>query len=150
MTEHWTTEDLAAWKDNPTARPQQLPRTSFEVSAPEALRVKAKARQPERGEMNKTEARYSQHLALRQAAGEILSWSFEPITLRLAKRTTYTPDFFVVMANCEIQLHEVKGSWRAPHQEDARVKIKVAAELFPWARFVSASVDGKSWKFEEF
>lgn len=145
MTEQWTQADLVRHiNGDHVARP--APRTTSSSPSPS----KAKARQPERGTMNKTEARYAGHLELRKAAGEILSWSFETITLRLAKRTTYTPDFFVVTAEREIELHEVKGSWRAPHQEDARVKIKVAAELFPWARFVSASVDGKSWKFEEF
>lgn len=145
MTEQWTTEDLHRHVNGGhVARPAS--RTTSSAPSPS----KAKARQHERGEMNKTEARYASHLELRRIAGEILSWSFEPITLRLAKRTTYTPDFFVVTASREIELHEVKGSWRAPHQDDARVKIKVAAKLFPEFRFVSASVDGKSWKFEEF
>ena len=65
-------------------------------------------------------------------AGKILWYSFEGITLRLADRTTYTPDFVVMLANGELEMHEVKGFWT----DDAKVKVKVAAEKFPF-RFIA-------------
>jgi len=77
--------------------------------------------------MNKTEAAYAARLALLQRAGEIQSFRFEPIKFRLADRTFYTPDFMVVMGD-EIQFHEVKGGYV---EDDAAVKFKTAAEMYP-------------------
>lgn len=46
-----------------------------------------------------------------------------------------------------IELHEIKGHW----EDDARVKIKVAAEMYPWFvwKAVSEARYGE-WKVEEF
>ena len=82
--------------------------------------------------MNKWETMYAEELMQRKMNGEIQWFGYESIKLRLAKATTYTPDFVVVLPDGRVEFHEVKGFWR----DDARVKIKVAAELFPWARFV--------------
>jgi hypothetical protein len=108
------------------------------------------ARMP-RGEMNKLEASYAQHLEVLKRAGIIVWYGYEAITLRLAKRTRYTPDFTVVTAEGRVEFHETKGGyWR----DDARVKIKVAAEMYPWARFVGITArrerDGGGWAEEEF
>ena len=81
--------------------------------------------------MNGLERRYAQHLQLRQAAGEILWWKFDGIKLRLAPTTFYSPDFFLMKADGELEVHETKGHW----EDDARVKIKVAAEMFPFRFF---------------
>lgn len=95
--------------------------------------------------MNKTEAEWSRMLDARKLAGEIQHWSFEPIKIRLADRTYYEPDFLVVLASGELELHEVKGAFV---QDDARVKFKVCAEHFP-ARLVWAQkVKGGAWKVE--
>ena len=80
------------------------------------------------GKMNKTEEAYAAHLELRKAAGEVLWWKFEGMKLRLADNTFYTPDFNVLTRDCVMECHEVKGYWI----DDARVKIKVAAEMFPF------------------
>ena len=101
------------------------------------------------GEMNKTEAAYAQELEMRKRVGEIEWWAFESIKLRLADRTFYTPDFAVVIAG-GMCFHEVKGHW----EDDARVKIKVAAKLFPHFTFIALTKipvkDGGGWKVEEF
>lgn len=98
------------------------------------------------GRMNKTEAAYAAVLELRRAAGEILDFEFESVKLRLADRTWYTPDFWIYVPDGCIEVHEVKGRW----QEDARVKIKVAAELFPRYRFIAVQRDGRDgWRTEE-
>ncbi len=99
--------------------------------------------------MNKTEAAYAEHLQLREVLeGTQLHWLFESVKLRLADKTWYTPDFMVMQAHKPIEFHEVKGFWR----DDARVKIKVAAELHTWAKFVAVQWDrkAKAWKREEF
>lgn len=102
------------------------------------------------GEMNKTEAEYEQLLKLRQAADEILWYKFEGIKLRLADNTFYSPDFFVMLANGELEAHEVKGGFWT---DDARVKTKIAASLYPFRiiAFTKRSKrDGGGWDSEEF
>jgi len=99
------------------------------------------------GEMNNAEQDYANHLELLRRAGEVLWYEFEPMKLNLAPKTTYTPDFLVQVASGHLELHEVKGFWT----DDARVKIKVAAKLFPVFKFVAIQKEkGEQWKIEEF
>lgn len=96
--------------------------------------------------MNGTEREYAQTLSIMLGAGEIRRFDFEPVKLRLAKSTFYTPDFRVVNSDGVVEMHEVKGFWR----DDARVKIKVAAATHPY-RFVAVSkAKGGGWKREWF
>jgi len=99
--------------------------------------------------MNKLEARYAELLELRKRSGEIIWYTFEGMKFVLAKRTTYMPDFIVQLADGEIEVHEVKGFWEGT----ARVKIKCAAEKFPF-RFIAIKEkkkkDGGGWEIEEF
>jgi hypothetical protein len=102
------------------------------------------------GQMNKLEAEYAAAvLEPQKLAGEILEYWFEKFTFKLADDCRYTPDFVVQLANGEMECHETKGYW----QEDAKVKIRVAAELFPF-RFVAIQKlpkkDGGGWKHQEF
>lgn len=101
------------------------------------------------GAMNKTEAAYAATLELRRAAGEVAWFKFEGLKFRLADNTFYTPDFAVMMASGAMEAHEVKGFW----QDDARAKIKIAADMYPF-RFVAiqakAKKDGGGWAVEEF
>ncbi|EPC3803834.1 DUF1064 domain-containing protein [Enterobacter ludwigii] len=79
------------------------------------------------GQMNKTEEAYAEHL--KRITGTVIAWyKFEGIKLRLADNTFYTPDFAVMLTTGEMELHEVKGFWT----DDARVKIKVAADMYPF------------------
>lgn len=99
------------------------------------------------GVMNKLEGNYANHLELRKLTGEIRKWRFEAVRFTLAPKTTYTPDFEVVMENGSIEFHETKGFWR----QTGRVKIKMAAHLFKEFKFLGVEWDKKSgWKFEEF
>lgn len=102
------------------------------------------------GEMNKLEEKMAAELDLLWKSGKVLKWWFEGITLRLAKATRYTPDFLVMMADATLECWEVKGHW----EDDARVKIKVAAEHFPLFTFKAFSPkpkrDGGGWKIETF
>lgn len=99
--------------------------------------------------MNKAEAEYARHLEGRRLRGEISSWAFQPEKLRLADRTFYEPDFRVIAEDGTVEWHEVKGFW----EDDARVKIKVAAELHPY-RFIAVKIrpkkQGGGWIKEEF
>lgn len=97
------------------------------------------------GVMNKLEREYATHLALRKAAGEISDFWFEGIKLKLADRTYYTPDYLVQFADGTLELHETKGHW----EDDARVKVKLAASLFPF-RIVAVKKQGSGWAEEAF
>jgi hypothetical protein len=102
------------------------------------------------GEMNKTELAYRDEWILpRVADGRLLWWRFEGLKLRLADLTFYTPDFALMAPSGLIECHEVKGWWG----EDDRVKIKVAADLYPF-RFVGAQRQAKKhgggWVHEPF
>jgi hypothetical protein len=102
-----------------------------------------------RGVMNKAEAAYQAHLEGRKQAGEVLWYAFESYTFKLADATRYTPDFAVMLASGVMEFHEVKGFW----MDDARVKIKVAADRFPHP-FVAvkpiAKKNGGGWERETF
>lgn len=101
------------------------------------------------GTMNKTEAAYAALLQLRKDAGQLAGFWFEAVTLKLAKDTRYTPDFLVQLKDGTMEFHEVKGYW----EDDARVKIKVAAEMFPFmfrAYRPRAKKDGGGWSEETF
>jgi hypothetical protein len=93
---------------------------------------------------NKTEARFARHLEDVRVLGGIREYGFERIKFRLAGRTFYTPDFDVVQHDGSMMCFEVKGFWR----DDARVKIKVAADKFRHIGFVAVRwVDG-TWEQE--
>jgi hypothetical protein len=99
--------------------------------------------------MNRTEQAYADLLESRRQAGEILWFKFEGMKLRLADNTFYTPDFAVMLRDRRLEVHEVKGFWT----DDARVKIKVAAELYPF-EFVAVRARpkkaGGGWEEERF
>ena len=100
------------------------------------------------GVRNATEAEYEKLLETRRCIGEVLWYRFEGITLRIAKGVSYTPDFAVMLASGEIELHEVKGYWR----DDARAKTRVAAEQFPFRILAitrPSRKKGAGWVFEE-
>jgi hypothetical protein len=99
--------------------------------------------------MNQTEQAYADRLKLLQHAGQIAWFKFEGLKLRLADNTFYSPDFAVMLADGTLECHEVKGHW----QDDARAKIKIAADLYPF-RFIAVKVRarkrGGGWETEDF
>jgi len=101
------------------------------------------------GAMNKTEQAYAATLDARRQAGEVAWFKFEGMKFRLADNTFYTPDFAVMLADGAMEMHEVKGYW----QDDARAKIKIAADMYPM-RFLAIQAkpkkEGGGWAMEEF
>lgn len=99
------------------------------------------------GVMNKTEAKYATHLEQLKVLGEISWYSFEAWKFRLANKTFYSPDFIVMRSTGELEAHEVKGYW----EDDARVKIKVAAQMHP-LQFIAVmwNKNNDCWDFEYF
>jgi len=114
-------------------------------------RARTRRTNPQRkGDMNGLETAYMLEVLQPQVlAGEMLKATFEGMSIKLAKGSTYKPDFYCLLANGEIELHETKGRW----MEAARVRIKVAAELYPEFRFVAIQKGKRGetrWKLEEF
>lgn len=111
--------------------------------------MRARGQRKPIGAMNKTEEAYAAKLTEDLHAGRILWFKFEGIKLRLADNTFYTPDFFVMDSIGMLECHEVKGHW----EDDARVKIKVAASLFPfsfYAIYAKSKKNGGGWEIEAF
>lgn len=80
--------------------------------------------------MNGLEAAYAREvLEPLKLAGEVADYWFERLTFKLADDCRYTPDFVVQLAGGEIECHEVKGTFI---RDDAKVKLKVAATMFPF------------------
>lgn len=84
------------------------------------------------GVMNKTEAAYAEHLEACKRHGGVLWYRFEGLKFRLADKTFLTPDFAVMTRDGLIELHDVKGFM----MDDANVKMKVAAEQYPFEFFI--------------
>jgi hypothetical protein len=98
------------------------------------------------GQMNGYETKYSLILDERKRKGEVYDWRFEPFGLRLAPSTFYHPDFIVQMEDGGLEIHEVKGGFV---KEDAWVKLKVAASMFPYFTFIKCQYYRKEWSYKE-
>lgn len=88
---------------------------------------------------SKYEVQFAEQLELRQRAGEITWWDYEPLTFRLGERCSYTPDFVAIGRDGHITVFEVKG-WA---RDDAMAKLKTAASRYWWLQFVLVTRDGK-------
>lgn len=90
--------------------------------------------------MNKLEQEFWERL---KTASFAHIWR-EPFKLRLAGRTFYTPDFAaaeVAFAHHHVYVYEAKGFMR----DDAAVKLKVAASLYPCFTWVLARKQKRQW-----
>lgn len=100
------------------------------------------------GTMNNTEKAYAAHLDLLHKAGEVLWFRFEGVKLRLADNTFLTVDFAVMTASGLLEMIDVKGS-PAIYTDDAKVKMKVAADTYPFVFKVAFPIpkkQGGGWK----
>lgn len=100
------------------------------------------------GEMNMTERKYEDEI-LRPGllTGAILWYRYEGIKLRLADNTFLTVDFAVLPADGVLTMCDVKGA-RAIMQEDARVKMRVAANSYPFRFELAFPKKGGGWTVE--
>lgn len=92
--------------------------------------------------LNKTERAFLEYLRGPMSPCQGQWIGVQSITLKLAHDCRYTPDFMTV--GFAYTFWEVKGWWR----DDARVKIKVAARLFPWATFIAVKKTKSGWEKE--
>ena len=123
-----------------------------------AMRARGRVRK-KKGEMNETEKAFARELDMQKLAGEVLWYGFENWTFLLADKTSYTPDFPVLYATMELWAIDVKGTTKTPggkykafSEEDARVKIKLAADLFPLrfgVAYLLPKSAGGAWRIDE-
>lgn len=91
--------------------------------------------------LNKTERAYHQHLVCMN-----YQWlGVQNITLKLANDCRLTPDFAYLDKDGHLVMIDVKGFQR----EDALIKMKVAARMFPWIRFAIVKKDASGWNYKE-
>lgn len=116
----------------------------------------AKQRKAACGGMNATEAAFAAHLEQRCKRNEFLAYGFQQRSLPIPNGTVlYTPDFVVQEVDLSVTYYEVKGSKRTKPTkrfplgnvvpivtEAARLRIKVAAALYPDRRFVMVWPNG--------
>ena len=101
------------------------------------------------GEKNRTEQRFEdEHLRPLMLAGEIAWYRFEGIKLRLADNTFLTVDYAVLPANGVLTMIDVKGG-EAVVQEDARVKMRVAADQYPFLFQYAFPAKGGGWTIKD-
>ena len=128
-------QDWTEFAGTPDAGPDQIPKPIIPDSR-----------------MNKTEARFADYLEQLKHMKEIMAWLFEPMKFILAQNvkrarngTVYIPDFLAVYPG-HFTFYEVKGFWR----DDALVKIKVAADMFPWFNWIAVQWKKDQWVFNKF
>ena len=110
------------------------------------------------GAMSKTEERFAELLNEYARDKQIVSYSFEPVTFKLAEGVRYTPDFMAVFADptmgvafYEIKASEFHASGKS-NQMNSLTKLKVAARTFPQFYFFKCyprkKSEGGAWMIE--
>ena len=138
----WTEEEFAALLGRGNVR---------EVGAP-AVRSTPSIALPPQPEpstdryRSKTERAYAALLTMRQQAGELRQWWYEPMKgCYLAPKTSYTPDFLLWYPDNHLEFHEVKG----PHiWEKDWIRAKQAAALYPCFLFILAQWKDHTWHWK--
>lgn len=114
--------------------------------------------------MNDEERKFAQHLSAEVLAGNIARWWFQPWKFLLADKCSYTPDFVILHNDRTLEIADVKAYWKASKkalaknakakggvhvEDDAKVKAKVAARMWPVFRWTYRyRLDG-DWKSED-
>lgn len=93
--------------------------------------------------LNKTEQAFHDYLVSKFPDRKVLSQS---LTLRLANGCRYTPDEITFCPKTQKTCaYEIKGFAR----DDAVVKLKVAASIFPWITFFLVTKTKAGWEIQE-
>ena len=152
MTQHVTVQEIQDAGGPVRASSRAVPKPAKSPAKSAGL-VPARGRRPQNrtvgydaDRMNKLEAQYAAHLEQQRLAGQIIFWRFEAIKFRLADRTWYNPDFYVMRPDGTIEIHETKGFM----QDDANVKIKATADLFPEFCFVLVKWVRGAWQHKRY
>lgn len=94
---------------------------------------KARWKPKKRGEPNKLEQRHRDTvIADGIKSGEYVDCLYEAVSFSIShneERIVYTPDWLILRADGEIEIHEVKG---AIYRGDSRVRLRLAASRYYW------------------
>lgn len=139
---------LIATRNQKTQKPPVLPEKSKLKGVSGVIRQSS--RQP-----NKTELRFEQeYLKPWLATEEIEVYEYEAITLKIANGCRYTPDWFAEHCSNSgnrgsklLRFYEIKA--RDMIWDDAIVKIKVAARVFPQFEFYLCAYSKTGWTIEK-
>ncbi len=140
----WTADDLTALAKKRLEKPPVATCQPYTLVYMNPTKHPKRIRQNAEG-LNKTEQAFLDYLRTElPQAGHLV----QAITLRLANGVRYTPDFFSYFTEdfnkVTVVAYEVKGYMR----DDASVKIKVAASLYPWITFKLVTKHGKEWQID--
>jgi len=94
---------------------------------------------------NNWERMYAERLEIRRINGEIKSWKYECIRLKLADGAWYKPDFQVVYDSGKTEFHEIKGFRRTA----GILRFKVAAKMYPEFTFFLVERPADQWEMTE-
>lgn len=127
----------------------QPPAVDMDHDPHDVTPAKPMMRQNRGPKLNKTEAAFEAYLKARYDHEDWVLGS-QNITLQLGNGVRYTPDFnaFSRRGDMRPMFWEVKGHMR----DDAAVKLKVAAALYPQFDFALVKKHGKTalgWRIEE-
>lgn len=148
----WNKADLKrlkskVWKGVPAQPHPQLPGPGEQLPRwrrAQPVKPKSRAQRPS-GFDSKLEEDYDVILHGGLLSGELKAYTYGSVKLRLAKKTWLTPDFFLQYADGRLAFHETKGYMR----DDAAVKLKVAADRFPWAEFWLVTREAGIWQWKQ-
>jgi hypothetical protein len=100
-----------------------------------------------RGVMNKWETAFAAEvLEPRKLSGEIAGYWYEAIRVRLANGAWFCPDFMLFFPDRHVEFFEVKGFLR----EAASLRIKFAAEIFPFKFTMCYRNKRGGWRYVEY
>lgn len=115
---------------------------------PEQLRAagKQRIRQSTKPLLNKLEQEWFDRAKRYEFHGSIVIP--QSVKFKLANGVWFLPDFFVIIGGFDSQditprAIEIKGPQQL--QDDAVVKLKVAAKTYPWIRWSLVWKEGESW-----
>ncbi len=140
----WTKEQFAEWcRKKDRENPDFNPKTYNGDIVGHDLRLAAQGGEPvpdrpQAQTLNKTEQRYWEIL---QSRPGIYRAAHHTIKLQLAEKCWYTPDFSFMDARGLVFV-ETKGAFE---RDDAIVKLKTAARLFPQFTFIKAKFVKGQW-----
>lgn len=98
-----------------------------------------------RGQMNRLESSFAKKLDEELHGGKILWWAFESVKFSLGSGAWFCPDFVVMTSVQEIVFYETKGFMR----EAANVRLKVAANKYPFRFMLVRHARSSGWTYEE-
>jgi hypothetical protein len=105
---------------------------------------------PESEYKSKLEARFAGLLGEWKLGGGILEWRYEPVSMKIGKDCRYTPDFLVLGTDLTITFYETKGTWLGKGQAAARVRLRAAANTYPFWRFIVAYWSkSEGWRYDQ-